>query len=712
MKRNKKGSSMITVIIVMMVLTIVGTSLISLTFSGYRARVGESNRLENLYGAESGLDLSYNIIANVMEAGIRSGEYAVEHRANRNANYDECNVIFKSAVGDFINASLENCIENKEWINPDNTHTPDLDVRNDKGDFNVEATVSGNIARLTDGTEYYSDFDVTLRSTFTCANQNGEGNDVERQIEARYRVNVPDYLKIEYETISKTKNYNYNQVIAVDGDMRLNGEVDINGDIYAKGKVPSSNSKDTKYNGGISVGDYSNVTISNGKVVTPRTVQVNTNGGLTAEDIYAGNVNIGKLTSNDSDCINGEIIAGDLWVRNDVAINSLNATVNLDNFYGINDYFTVSKDKGNVETAISRGNEDLSSSILINENNANINIDNEAYIWGTAYVNNYQTGESVAIKGNYKAYSYDVYGNDSGKKVSRKYDEESGTQFIYKIDNKDVTVMNKADYIKDYDKLAEKEGSKVSKLNKIGSINLPDNTYAIATYIDQGTLKLDSKLEKLSEAQNVVNIKQEDYAEEVFGMGNYQWKENEDKRSVFANGEIKKSVAREGQRDGIVDFTNISDEENQNRTVKIKTATKIEETEHVVVNNNREKTVVILGNGAKNNYEDDDYIVINSKDINGLIITEGDVVVAGEVNFKGLILAKGSFKTVDDSRSKVFISSIYNVERILKKANISEEIFKIPGGVQENITVNENMKSNKPYRIKDSIQKRLWKIIR
>ena len=77
MKNRKKGATMITAIIIFMVLTIVGTSLISLTFSGYKARIGESNRLENLYGAESGLDLSYNIIVNVIENGIRKGEEEV-----------------------------------------------------------------------------------------------------------------------------------------------------------------------------------------------------------------------------------------------------------------------------------------------------------------------------------------------------------------------------------------------------------------------------------------------------------------------------------------------------------------------------------------------------------------------------------------------------------------------------------------------------------
>ena len=96
----------------------------------------------------------------------------------------------------------------------------------------------------------------------------------------------------------------------------------------------------------------------------------------------------------------------DVTVNNDLAINSTNSVINLkNNFYGINDK----------TTEVTSANKALnSSSIIINEvsNPSNLTIDKDAYIMGVAYLNatnkdgnKYQTGESVAVKGNYLAYT-------------------------------------------------------------------------------------------------------------------------------------------------------------------------------------------------------------------------------------------------------------------------------------------------------------------
>ena len=114
--------------------------------------------------------------------------------------------------------------------------------------------------------------------------------------------------------------------------MDINGVTEITGDIYSKGNIPYSSCKYTKYNGGITIGNSSDVKVTNGKIITPRTVQVNKDGKITAEDIYAGNVNIGKLKSDDNNSTGGNVYAKSLWVRNDLAINSVGASVKLDNF--------------------------------------------------------------------------------------------------------------------------------------------------------------------------------------------------------------------------------------------------------------------------------------------------------------------------------------------------------------------------------------------
>ncbi|WP_294346587.1 hypothetical protein, partial [uncultured Clostridium sp.] len=144
-------------------------------------------------------------------------------------------------------------------------------------------------------------------------------------------------------------------------------------------------------------------------------------------------------------------------------------------------------------------------------------------------------------------------------------------------------------------------------------------------------------------------------------------------------------------------------------------ASKKDEVGHVVVNNNANKTVVILGDGVKNIYTDEDkYIVIrdSGESINGVIITKGNVEVTGKVKFNGVILAKGDFKTIDDKNDKEFTKAVYDVYKMLSKAKVSKEIYTIPGKVDENAIKNENMQPNKPYKIKEAIEKKLWKIIK
>lgn len=715
MKKKKRASTLVTLIIVIMVLSTVAVALISLTFSGYRARIGETNRLENLYGAESGLDLSYNIIANSIEKAIDEGEKAV--KASGETNYDKCNDVFKMNVSDYLRLNLEKNIKNKTWfdIKNDNNESIKFDD-NIKGNFEVKPDVKAvNRSRVKSGSiEYYKQFDIKLTSTFQCNNKNGEGNKTPRVIEARYTINVPDYLNIKYQTIYNKNYKSYKQVIAVDGDIDLSGSVKINGDIYAKGSSSNEYTGITnKYNGGINLSPLAEVSVNEGNIITPRTIQINSNAKLIAEDIYGGNVNFGKKYSNDNVAKKGKLRANSLCLRNDLAINSVGAKVDVNNFYGINDFYSLSKvnNDSNKETVVTRGNEDLSSSIIINENEANINISDEAYIWGTAFVNSYETGESVSVKGNYKAYSYPLPITSGDAKF--KY--QDSMQLLYKIGDREVTVFDKADYIKEYDD-ASKESD--FSIDKPGTISLPmKNTYSIASYITkstdgEGQLIEGTELETLISKQKDVTKKQEEYTEKVFGMGSYNWSKSDDKAEVFANGEIKKSVSKGSTTDGLVDFSKITSEVNK-KSLAIKDKNGLGKEMWLTLNRNEKKDVVIVGDGIDDSkYEDSKkYIKISGNEINGLIVTAGDVIVTGEVNFTGTILAKGNLDIENDEKEKIFTSGGTYVDKILEYEKISKDIIEIPDTIIEpESIVSDRVDANKPYKIKDAIVKKLWKV--
>lgn len=101
---------------------------------------------------------------------------------------------------------------------------------------------------------------------------------------------------------------------------------------------------------------------------------------------------------------------GDMITYNDLGINSLSSTITMNNYYGINGE-TTDSNNGGKNNASKR-----SSCIIINNYNtirSALNISNDAYIAGVAYINTgdensdngeYETGESIAVRGNYKAY--------------------------------------------------------------------------------------------------------------------------------------------------------------------------------------------------------------------------------------------------------------------------------------------------------------------
>jgi hypothetical protein len=71
MKRKKQGAALIVVIIVFMFVFTVSTAMLSMAASNYKARVSESNKVQNLYASDSGLDVAYNVIGKTFDAATK-----------------------------------------------------------------------------------------------------------------------------------------------------------------------------------------------------------------------------------------------------------------------------------------------------------------------------------------------------------------------------------------------------------------------------------------------------------------------------------------------------------------------------------------------------------------------------------------------------------------------------------------------------------------
>ncbi|GAA0077212.1 hypothetical protein UT300005_15900 [Clostridium sp. CTA-5] len=91
MRKKKKGSSLITVVIIFSILITVGTAMLSMTVGDYKMRVKESKNIENLYGSESGLDVAYDITVKTFEAAVQYGNKEVQALKSKDGNPDSPN---------------------------------------------------------------------------------------------------------------------------------------------------------------------------------------------------------------------------------------------------------------------------------------------------------------------------------------------------------------------------------------------------------------------------------------------------------------------------------------------------------------------------------------------------------------------------------------------------------------------------------------------
>ena len=70
MRKKKRGAALVIVVLTMSILFILGTTMLSVANFSYKSRIRESNRIRNLYGADSGVNVVENIITLTCEKAI------------------------------------------------------------------------------------------------------------------------------------------------------------------------------------------------------------------------------------------------------------------------------------------------------------------------------------------------------------------------------------------------------------------------------------------------------------------------------------------------------------------------------------------------------------------------------------------------------------------------------------------------------------------
>lgn len=707
MRKKNKGSGFIIVIIIMAILFTTATSILTLASSDYKMRKNSSERIENLYSADSGLDIVYNIILKNSEAAIIYANKKIKEKYDGKEMskelYEDINTDFKYEFINFLGR------EAREYGKSDNDAILAQGIINGKYmelGGNKEFIWKENINKKSDieiiKYEYESSKNIIhigIKSTFETIESKIKSKKI---LETKFMVSTPNYKEpISSDSIEIGIYPVFDgKIITADGNLKLQGEIKASGDIWVKGDAELDENPAyafDKYKGGISI--ENGALNLDGNIITNRTLHLEKEAEATViGNVYALNTYVGKSNKTDTSSNNKLSVktdksgqSGNVIVNNDLALNASESDISMSNFYGINDKTD--------ESLIDISKAMKSSSIIINDtsNTSTLKVANDAYIMGVAYIDTlgekYQTGESVAIKGNYLAYSDILEGYED--RVTLKY--YNPLQLIDEIDGEN-DLEGKAKYFKKY---YEKNNDSI----KNGGVYL-NEVHSIGAYVTNNNDNSSVGHTGINNEDNiVVSDKRRDFARNVFSMGNTN-EINKTEDEIYNNGEVIRTVGNQ------IDFTKID-------TTKVVN----EKYGKLKLNKNSDKTIVIKGQGDNEVYNSNVYDVIDgSKDLKAVIITNGDVLVTGKVNLTGNIIAKGNIEfrgnKLDSKQNKKLI---YDSDVTRKIIAINYELIKnaldnaSTTGQQDNVNIGEEINidiSADGYNLKSLLKTGHWKIVK
>ncbi|MBK1810491.1 hypothetical protein JHL18_07570 [Clostridium sp. YIM B02505] len=595
--------------------------------------------------------------------------------------------VFDKSYFEFLNVNLSYCV----ITNPDGTRNYNyllLDGTNSvvrsNFELNSTAVVSLNYTPLT-ATEISAQINgttavlpVTLASVFTST------DGVRREIEARYNISAPDLTNHNV-----VNNPLLQKSIVADGNMYVKGNLTVNGDVFVKGEEQRNNDNGivyTKYDGGININiDPTEITGStemttlnrvevnfNGNVVTPSTFNVkqNSNVNVNGGNLYANNVNLGKIKRTDSYISNNTLnVNTDMVVYNDFTFNADNTTVGINNLYAVNDLTDDSVD-------VSRKSKS-SSSIIVNRalGTSSITINNDAYILGSAYIRvgenneNYQTGESIAVKGNYLAYTSPITNTPD----DYQFQYLAPLQLVSRRNGADMLMAHKKDYF-----LLTANRTEIQQNQ--GSIHLQggvDKLYISGAYISDGQARAPVP-ESVDKTAKLIN-KRKEYANQAYEMGSFN---NSDIIGTDqANDPLLQKYNAMIVDKTVSNLTNFPDNAEHSDDVN-----GIIEEEYIHSGVTRP---ILLGDPTSINSLNQYSKVININNKRGIIITNCDVVFDNKnLNFTGTIITtknisflQGSHVQIDyDGKLVQKLISTYNLQALFNSGKtINSQITGITG---------------------------------
>lgn len=692
-RKKKKGSTFVIVVVVMAIIFTTGTTILAVTANDYKMRINQSKKLQNLYEADSGLDVVENIIIKTSQEAIKYADKEVKKKFteldDKDRSKDKINEIFKDKFYEFLTVRnkeilnekeveiLEYLILEKKYIKSileSGKLEYDSAISNIENRFIIEIPEGGYVKNINNGK--VSNITIEVKSNF----ESTEGQlKNKKTVSTKYSITAPDYNS-EITSINIYPVFD-GKAITADGNMNVESLgnksiVNISGDIWVQGNNNLGNSPEytfDKYIGGIKL-DNTSFNI-NGNIYTANTFHLNNlvNESSVNGDIYAKNIYIGKSINSNVSKLNNISFEKNVVVNNDLALNATNSSIVIkNNFYGINEK----------TTEVSTANKALSSSsIIVNDtsNTSTITVNKDSYIMGVAYLNatdesgnKYQTGESVAVKGNYLAYTDVDDVLNGATNVTLKY--YSPLQLLESKNGQSNAIM-KADYFAEY----------YSKNN---------NSY---NFNDGGvSLKKSVKSVGASVKDNQGNIQKSNINDSDISIVNEQ--RNEFARNVFAMGDT--TGLGDDLYDGQEVKRQVSNQVNFNEIRKVQ-GSSFDTTEGMVILKGNENENIEIENGK-----------IKGTDIElskGLIIANGDITIDGNFSFTGNIITTGNIILKGEGEKNITYDPQVVRSILALNHDLLKDIFVKSQGDREEVKVTS---ASELYSVDKFLTKSLWRIVK
>ncbi|MDY4078173.1 MAG: pilus assembly PilX N-terminal domain-containing protein [Clostridium sp.] len=586
----------------------------------------------------------------------------------------------------------------------------------------------------------------TVRSSFKCTETSTTKLENKKVVETKFTIVAPEYSEIINRTNSSGTfeiKAPYSNAITADGNVLVNSSTNLSGNIWVKGDAEAAAQENqsfafSKYNGGIILGNGDNFTVkstsdgntSNIYTASTFTLVNNSKVNLSNGNLYSANTYIGPSKTTDSSTQNNSLSVGDMITYNDLGINALNTQVSMNNYYGINDATNNNTNTSSTKESASKN----SSCILINNYNGlnKININNNAYIMGVAYIDTgdaqngeYQTGESIAVKGNYKAYQEALTSiGDNKTTITPGFKYYNPVSLLETINGHAATVQEKKDYFNEYYK---------NKVFSNGGVNIGGTIYSTGAYV-YDTKNNTPESGEIDQQTAVVDKERREYAKKVLSMSTNL--DDDSAMTVYNNGTVTKTVKGGNGSSAVVNFDAIPKSVAKISGPAISNGTILSNAyknwRYVLVKEENED--VVIGDGyikiGKHASSEDGYSVSMNENVenNGVtgnpednkvqavIITKGNVVIKSGVNFTGTIIAGGNV-TIEDGTSDVNISYDSQVVGQIIRANNLDAYFNVADmETKETIITNEGdlLTSDKDtylYNASNVVNKHLWKLI-